>query len=84
MKKLICAIRDSKVEAFMTPMFFRSKGEAIRSFHDAVNDSNMEFKKHAEDFVMFVLGEYDEQLGQIDACVAEPLIKAIDLVKEDE
>lgn len=58
---LICsAVFDSKVGAFMPPFFTRSRGEAIRSFQDAVNREGSNFKAHAGDYTLFELGSWDD------------------------
>lgn len=52
---------DSKAEAYLPPFFMNSKGVAIRSFSDTVNDPSSQFNKHPADFTLFELGEYNEQ-----------------------
>lgn len=51
---------DSKVGAYLPPMFLRSTGEAIRSFSSAVQDSSHQFCKHAEDYTLFEVGAWDD------------------------
>lgn len=58
-------VYDTAVEAYMTPFFMRSKGEAIRSFEAACKDPEHNFAKNPTDFVLFYLGEYDDETGQI-------------------
>ena len=60
----VFSVYDSKVEAYMTPFFMHSKGQAIRSFMDTIADSNTQFAKHPEDFTLFLLGDYDDQTGK--------------------
>lgn len=69
MKLKIMAVYDSKVEAFMTPMFFQAVGQAVRSFSDAVNGDS-EFSKHPEDYVLFELGEFNPQTGMVESLSA--------------
>lgn len=56
----VYSVYDSKAEAYLAPMFFGSKGQAIRSFGDACNNSEHEFSKHAEDYTLFELGEFND------------------------
>lgn len=70
---LICAVRDSAVGAFSPPMYFRSKGEAIRSFLDALADANTSLSKHPRDYQMFHLGSFDDQNGMISPVTIEML-----------
>lgn len=79
MKLYVCAVMDRKVNAFMNPMFFRTKGEATRSFMDAVA-GDAPFKKHAEDYIFCFLGMYDDSTGTFENCglVPEVLMTALD------
>lgn len=80
-KFLMCAVRDQAVTAFNTPMFFRSKAEAIRSFHDAVNDkANASFTNHANDYSLWYVGVWDDN-GDMEVVTPECLIKAIDCLQ---
>lgn len=84
-KKLVCAVYDTRVRAFLNPIFCTTKGEAIRSFSDVVGDDRAPFKAHPEDYSLFVLGEYDEGLGVFEnVCPApELLVLAINLVRKE-
>ena len=73
MKRLICSIHDSKAEAWMTPLVFQAKGQAVRSFSDAVNRGDGDFYLHPEDFTLYVVGFFDELSGAIEGCSAELL-----------
>lgn len=55
------ALYDSKAEAFNTPRFYRTRGEAIRSFSDACNDPQGMIFAHPGDYSFFFLGTYDDQ-----------------------
>lgn len=67
----VCSVRDSKTEVFSHPMFFVTRGVAIRSFHDEVNRAGSDLEKHAEDFAMFCLGIFDDQKGSF-TCLPQP------------
>lgn len=60
----IFTVYDSKAEAYLQPFYSRSKGESLRSFHEACNDPNHAFFKHAGDFTLFHLGEWNELEGK--------------------
>ena len=62
----IYGIRDLKAEAYMTPFFARTHGEAIRMVQNAVNDPQSGFHKHSEDYILYMLGQFDDQTGHID------------------
>ena len=84
MVKYMCSIYDVKAEVWTTPMFFQAKGQAIRSFADAIN-SEGEFGKHPEDYTLFYLGEFDERSGLVSPAEApEPLAVGINLVENGD
>lgn len=57
--KVFC-VYDSKAEAYMSPFFMHSRGQALRAFGDTAQDSESQIGKHPEDFTLFELGEYDD------------------------
>lgn len=84
MKLLMCAVYDKATGAFFTPMFFRTRGEAIRSFSDAAVDDKSPFAKHPDDYAMFALGEYDDNTGAVVPFdLAEKLITGLDVMRPD-
>jgi len=79
MMKKMFAVYDSKVEAYMVPMFFRSKGEALRVFMDAANDEKSALSQHSEDYTLFEVAEWDELTGTIKPLEAK---RALGCAKE--
>lgn len=82
-KLKICSVHDVKAEAWMTPMFFQANGQAVRAFGDAVRDKSTEFGKHPEDYHLFLIGEFDNQTGEITVCEAVHLVHGAN-IKEIE
>lgn len=80
MKLSVFAVYDEKAAAFMQPFFMNSRGEATRAFGDAVVDPQHAFNKHASDFSLYVIGEYDQGLGQLIPMTPEPLVRASSFV----
>lgn len=80
MKLSVFTVYDAAVGAFMTPFFTRSRGEAIRSFTEAVNDPKTGFHKNASDYTLFMLGTFDDAGGQFDTAPPERVIAALELV----
>jgi hypothetical protein len=77
-------VYDSKTEAYLQPFFVASKGAAVRSFADAVNEEGHQFNKYPEDFTLFELGEYDDSNASIkkhDALIALGI--AVEFLKYD-
>lgn len=75
----MCCVYDSKVGAYLPPMFFRSKMEAIRSFSSAVADESHQFCKYPEDYTLFDVGEWDDS-----TCKFTPHLTPISLIKAHE
>lgn len=60
MQYKIYTIYDSKVGAYLPPLFFKSKGEFMRAFQEAANDSKSNIGKYPADFIGFELGTFDD------------------------
>lgn len=56
----VYTVYDSKAEAYLFPISYQSKGQAVRAFSEAANDKNSNIGKYPEDFTMFELGEFDD------------------------
>lgn len=65
MKIQLFSIFDFKLGEFNTPMAFQSRGVAVRSFSDEVKraDENNQLYKHPEDFVLYIVGQFDSETG---------------------
>lgn len=61
----IYCIYDTKVESYSQPWFCPTNGAALRSFSDEVRNEKSNLAKHPEDYVLFELGEWDDQKGTI-------------------
>lgn len=67
MQKLY-VLYDSKSETYTAPTLNPARGQALRSFSDAVNDvsnKNNVLASHPEDFTLFEIGTYDISTGVI-------------------
>lgn len=78
---LVCAIMDSKVGAFSPPMHFRSKGEAVRAFLDALKDDNTTLSKHPRDYQLFLIGTFDDLNGALGQDKIEMLMAGEEVPK---
>lgn len=81
----VCAVYDKKVGAYLLPQFFRTKGEAVRAFQDAVASESAPFAKHAEDYLFCRLGAYDDNAGSFETVQPAPeiLLTAMDCLVAD-
>jgi len=64
------SIKDETAGFFMNPFVARNHGDAIRSFTNAVTDTRNPdnlMSKHPADFSLYVLGEFHDTNGRIDA-----------------
>ena len=66
MKLKIYSVYDSKAQAYLQPFYMPSRGAALRAWGDAVNDNNGQFKKHAGDYSLFELGEFNDENGTFE------------------
>lgn len=64
---IIFSIHDSKMETFNRPFCMPAVGAAIRAFQDEVNTAGSEMNKHPEDYALFDLGTFDEDLGILNS-----------------
>lgn len=79
MKMKMFSVFDSKAAFFGNPWFDQQEASAIRNFSDAVNDGsnpNNQWFKHPEDFSLFYLGEFDNEIGKFHLVTPENLVTA--------
>ena len=63
MKIKAYAVYDNKAEAFMQPFFAGNAGLATRTFADNAKNPESIWNRHPNDFVLYEIGEYDENQG---------------------
>lgn len=85
MRMEIFTVYDTAAGAYLPPMFLRSKGEAVRSFTDAVNASDHQFHRHASDYVLYHLGHWQDDTA---AFVEEPhapvrMLTGLDVLRKE-
>lgn len=66
MKRYVCAVFDSAVQAFGQPFFVPAIGAALRSFTDEVNRKSADnaLSQHPEDYTLHALGTFDDETGE--------------------
>lgn len=70
----VFSVFDSKANAYLQPFFSQSIGVAERSFSDAVGTPDHQFCKHAADYTLFQIADYNELTG-----IITPLDKFINI-----
>lgn len=83
METLCFSVYDAKAQVFSNPMYARTRGEAVRSFIDAVNAENHEFRRHAEDYTLFLVGSFDVVTGCFTAMTPESMGNAMQYREAD-
>lgn len=59
------AVRDVKSESYGPPMQAPKDGIAIRGFGEGCSDPRSDLNKYPTDYMLYELGEYDPNSGQI-------------------
>lgn len=64
------SVYDRKALVYNAPFYAPTDGAAIRIVADACNDTNTSLGRHPHDYVLFCIGEYDDQQGRLLPLVA--------------
>ena len=84
MKNKLFVVYDTKSETYTTPTSHPARGQAIRSFSDAVNSGDGVLSAHPADFTLFEIGEFDILTGEIAVLPAkEALGNGVDFVDSE-
>lgn len=81
MRMIAVSVFDVKAGIYTQPTFVVGVGAAIRSFTDAVNEQGHPFAKHAADYTLFRVGEWDDEQGVFHAEVPQSLGNALEFVE---
>lgn len=65
MKVKVFAIWDDAAKAYMQPFTRNTTGLAIRDFTGMVNDPQTIVNRHPASFVLFQLGTFDDNTGEL-------------------
>lgn len=79
MKLRIFAIRDAKVDAYLQPFYAQTTAAGLRIWKDAVTSEGSGFARNPEDYMLFELGEFDQQSGKLTSLLQpHPLTTAME------
>lgn len=73
MKLRMYAVYDRKATVFARPFCSPNDAMAKRSFEAAKLDSNTELSKFPQDFGLYLLGEFDDDSGEITGFHPSPV-----------
>lgn len=69
---------DWKALTYSPPFFQPTDGAAMRLVEDVANDLNTQIGRHPSDFVLYCVGQYDDQKGAFTPFA--PLTHVVDVV----
>lgn len=69
---------DNKALQYHPPFFQSTDGAAVRSLADLVSDNNNAVGRHPTDYVLYYIGDYDDQKGAMIPC--SPLVHVMDAI----
>lgn len=76
--KILVTLYDRATEAYAPIMTVHTRGEAIRSFRQAVNDPQTPINSNPTDYELYVVGTFNDQTGEITPCDPEMIARAED------
>jgi len=84
MKRFVFAARDAAAKLYGQPFFSVSEQTAIREFGAAVRspgtpDAPNTLHTHAEDFILYELGTFDDETGSFDSHAPRQVARAVEL-----
>jgi len=82
MQKVICSVRDLAAGVYSAPFTSQNSGTAMRDFAHACKDANSQLSKNPEDFQLFIVGQFDDELGILTPQAPSLLANATQFIKE--
>lgn len=80
----IYTIYDTKAEQYGNPVYCRTDAEARRQFGVVARDENTEIGKHPEDFLLYRIGTFDPETGNLKPEAGTCIVKAIEFHVGDD
>lgn len=65
MKQLAFSLLDEKAGTFSPPVFYMTPGLVVRAISDMISEGKSPIAKHAEDYVLYEVGAFDEVTGKL-------------------
>lgn len=80
----VYSVFDKAVGAYLQPFYCRSSGEAMRSFSEACNKEDNQFNRHASDYYLVRLGQWDDAAGIFITGDPTRVISANEVIVRDD
>lgn len=80
----IYSVYDMQAAAYTRPFFVRSRGEAVRSLMNEVQNKESPISQYPHDFCLMHLGEYQDETGEFVPMGPEKVmtcLEAVELIK---
>lgn len=74
------SIRDIKAESFMDPFMSQNAATAVRMVSQAVNDPAHQFNKYPEDYVLFEVGGWNQETGELESQTPYKISGCLELI----
>lgn len=84
MEMKVYAIYDVKAGAYYPPFFKATDGLSIRDFTDMANDPNTMIGRHPEDYVLYQVGLWDDNKGELSPIKHVLLGKAVEYLAREK
>jgi hypothetical protein len=78
MKARCYSVYDRKTLSYHPPYYAPTDGAAVRALSDAMQDPNTTIGRHPADYVLYFVGEFDDQNGQL--LPQHPCVHVVDLI----
>lgn len=77
----ICSVYDSASATFGRPFFVPTVSFATRAVLDELRAADSPLAKHPEDYILYLLGDFDDATGIFD-CIGPEVVVRIDFLME--
>lgn len=83
MQKFIFSVRDIAADVYSNPFTSQNQLTATRDFAHACSDPNSSLSKNPEDFQLYQLGTFDDELGVLEGHQPKLVANATQFQKGD-
>lgn len=81
MLQQLFSVLDSKANNYLPPFASLNEATASRQFSSAVQQEGHEFNQHAEDFTLWLLGEFDTESASLRSQTPKLIASASELIQ---